>query len=253
MKLKKTFTLLSTLCLLGYASFYITYEKVSAIVMKEAEEMKKNEIVIKPIIIEEEEEEKEESIIEDENIEKVNQKTNNFIFIGDSRIDSFKSIAHNINFDSIEFITSENADCDWMRNSGLSELNHILNSNPGHYNIVFNVGINDLNNIDRYVNFFNDLANQHPNQNIFVLGIFPLDELKFEEENDIFINNDDIYDFNIEMKKNVNNNVHIIHTFQELILNGYDTVDGYYLEEETSLSLLNFIWNHVNVLETENV
>lgn len=250
MKFIKILTTITSLAILGWVSFYITYEKVSAIVMEEAEERKKNEIVLRPIVINEDEDKK-EPIIEEVQKEIINVKTDNFIFIGDSRLDTLRSVSNNINFNSVEFITSENADCDWIRNSGLTQLNYILNSMPGHYNIVFSPGIKDLNNVDRYIEFFNDFANQHPNQNIFILDVAPLDEIKALENNIDFINNDDIYEFNIEMKKNLNDNAHIIYAFQELIINGYNTIDGYYLEKDTSLSLLDFIWNHIVSLETK--
>lgn len=247
MKVLKFFAFLATLSGLGCLSFYITYENVSAIVMKQAEENKENEIIIKPIIIEEEEEEKVELEIEEKEV--LNRKTDNFIFIGDSRLDSMSYLCKNVGLNSVEFITVENPDYYWMVNTGVDGLNDVLESKPGDYNVVFNIGINDLNNIKMYIDFFNNLAERYINLNIFVLGIGPLDEVKAIENDIIHINNDDIYNFNVDMMKGLNKNVHVIHVFQELMNNGYDTVDGYYLTEDTSMSLLKFISNHIEKLK----
>ena len=254
MKFIKFLTLVTTLGTLGCISFNITYDRVSATVEKEAEERKKNEVVIRPLIIEEDEikENKIEESKEDKDEhkkEQLNVKTDNFIFIGDSRLETLKNISDNTNVTSAKYITSKYADCDWMRNTGLSELNHILTTSPGYYNIIFSPGINDLYNINRYVDFFNYMANHHENQNIFVLGVTPLDEIKIAENYIATINNDNIYEFNIDIMKNINDNVHMIYAFQELILNGYETIDGFYLNEDSSIYLLNFILNHVKSLQ----
>lgn len=247
MKVAKFFGFLATLSLLGYLSFTITYESVSAIVMREAEENKKNEIVIKPIIIEEYEDEKSESEIEKKEV--LNTKTDNFIFIGDSRLDSMSALSHSIGFKSVEFITTKNPDYYWIVNEGIDGLDYILKNKPGNYNVVFNLGINDFNNIKMYIDFFNSLSERYPNQNIFLLGIGPLDEIKAIENDITHVNNDDIYNFNIDIMKGLDKNIHMIYVFQELITNGYNTIDGYYLAEDTSMSLLKFIWNHVKSLQ----
>lgn len=247
MKCVKFFSILMALGVLGYSSFYITYESVSAIVMREAEENKKNEIIIKPIIIEEYEDKKSE--LEVEKKEVLNVKTDNFIFIGDSRLDSMNSLSHNIGFNSVEFITTKNPDYYWIVNEGIDGLDCALKNNPGSYNIVFNLGINDFNNIKMYIDFFNTLSERYPEQNIFLLGIGPLDEVKAIENNITHVNNDDIYNFNIDIMKSLDENVHMIYVFQEFIVSGYDTIDGYYLTDDTSMSLLKFIWNHVKSLQ----
>lgn len=247
MKVAKFFGFLATLSVLGYLSFTITYESVSAVVMKEAEENKKNEVVIRPIIIHEKEEEKSKSEIDKKEV--LNTKTDNFIFIGDSRLGSSSALYNKAGFNSVEFITTDNPDYYWTVNVGADGLSDILENKPGNYNIVFNLGINDLNNIKMYIDFFNNLASKYPSQNIFVLGVGPLDEVKAVENNITNINNDDIYNFNIDMMKGLDENIHIVHVFQELINNGYDTTNGYYLTEDTSMSLLKFIKEHIKKLQ----
>lgn len=253
MKILKFFSFLGGLTALGCASFYITYEKVSAIVMEEEKEYKKNEVVFKTFINEIEDEKSETEQKAEEVAEKketLNVNTDNFIFVGDSRIEDFKSAYKNIGIKTAEFITTENPDYYWMVNMGADSVDSILKNKPGKYNIVFNIGINDLNNAKMYIDFLNHFAHKYPNQNIFVLTIGPLDELKAAENDLTHINNDDIYDFNINISKNLNKNVHVIQVFQELIVNGYDTVDGYYLTKDTSKSLLKFIKEYIKQLQT---
>ena len=249
MKAAKFFGFLATLSMLGYLSFYVTYESVSAIVIKEAEESKKNEIVIKPIKLEDVNKQEEPKVDIDEEKESLNIKTDKFIFIGDSRLGSVSNLSNEIGFGSVDFITTENVDYYWLVNNGVDSLDYILDNNLGNYNIVFNLGINDLSNIELYVDFFNSLAERYPTQNIFVLSVGPLDEGKAIENDIMHINNDDIYNFNVDMMKRLNKNVHMIHVFQELINNGYNTTDGYYFTEDTSISLLKFIKAHIKKLQ----
>ena len=251
MKIAKFLAGTTLLGAVAVATFNITYERVSAIEMEKAKEEEKKKIVYRPITIREENTKKEEIVEDVDTGPKLNTKTNNFIFIGDARLDTLRNISSNYNFDYVKFISAENADCDWMRNGGLSELNNILNTTSQSYNIVFNPGISDLGNIQRYADFFNNLANEHPNHNIFVLDVFPLDEIKAEENNLNVTNNDYIYDFNIDLKKSLNENAHIIYAFQELILNGYETIDGYYLTEDTSNRLLGVVYEHIKSLQVQ--
>lgn len=250
MKILKFLAGTTLLTVVAVTSFNITYEKVSAIEMEKDKERKKNEVVFRPFI-NEENYIKNESVIGDKEDEKtkLNVQSNNYIFIGDSRLNTLKDINYKYDFNDVKFISTENADYDWMRNTGLSELNYILNTTSLNYNIVFNPGISDLENSQRYADFFNNLANQHPNHNIFVLNVYPLEEIKAEANNLNVVNNDYIYNFNINLKKSLNENVHLIYAFQELIGNGYETIDGYYLNEDTSDRLLRFIHEHIKSLQ----
>ena len=252
MKITKFLTLLGSLSALGYLSFHITYENVSAIVEKEAEEDKKNEVQINPIIIHEEDETRDEEPSEEKDDKEIlNVITNDYIFVGDSRINSIEQFSKNLGVNIVDFITVDDPDYYWMVNTGADTLESVLKDKQGSYNIVFNLGIKDLNNIKMYIDFFNHLAYKYPKQNIFVLGIGPLDEVKAVENNITNINNDDIYSFNIDMIKGLNKDIHVIHIFQELIVNGYDTTNGYYLTEDTSMSLLKFIQNHIKDLQND--
>lgn len=284
MKVFKFLTGTTLVGMIAVLAFNITYEKVSATEMEKAKEKEKTKIVYKTIIDTSTDnlEEKKEELNEDENKQpKLNVISNNFIFIGDDRLLSLKHSSENFDVDSITFINNKKATCDWMRNSGLSELNDILYATDLSYNIIFNPSINDLENIERYIDFFNNLATQHPNHNIFVLDVFPLDEVKLENikeekdkinllsfdkeilEHNIFndknlnecdyneVNNDSIYKFNIKLKKSLNSNVHIIYAGQQLVCSEFETTDGYYLTDNTATELLNFIYNHIKALEKQ--
>lgn len=280
MKFIKIFSLLGVLSLIGYISFNITYEKVSAIVMQEAEEEEKNKIKIHPIIKEdkiEEDEIEEDETGEDNDSEVLNVITNNFIFIGDDRL-NISVNNYNKELGSVEYILSKDANYKWLKNEGVDQLDTLLNTKGGHYNIIINPGIKDLDRIGDYIELFNDLSYKYSDQNIFVLNIAPLDELEYIKNNidivniedsdtefeftnnyiDILndinlVNNDDIYKFNIDIMKNTSDNIHVIHIFQELMENGYSTIDGYYLDEDTSNLLLKIIANHIKSLQTQTI
>lgn len=245
-----------TLGLIAGVAFNITYEKVSAI--EDIKEAQKNKIVIRPYV---------ENIYtnngvldtgadikKEKSTYKPNVKTEDYIFIGDSRLDSLRELS-SMNYN---FITTQELNCDWLRNGGLSQLNSILNTTNRSYNIVFSLGIDDFENVDRYAQFLNDFAYRYSNHNIFVLEIGPLDEHK-NTINEIkkvdlsTVDNDAIQMFNVELRKKLNNNVCPLFTFQELIGNGYNTIDKYYYDRETSYKILNFIRNHVESLEQDDI
>lgn len=253
MKFKKSLLGVILIIAVAVLTFEITYEVVSANETIKAIEKQKKEVVFKSFITHNEE----NNINLDKNkdddkddLDKmknfINTKTNNFIFIGDTRLDSLKDVSYSFKFDFLKFITSDNFDCDWVRNKALFELNNILNNTSLSYNIVFSIGINDLENVDRYITFFNDMAKLHPNHNIFVIDISPLDEIKFLEYYDGLINNDDIYSFNRKLTKGLDPDVKLIYSYKELIINGYNTIDGYYFDEDTSLNLMKFIKEYIS-------
>lgn len=274
MKFVKIFSLVSVLSFMAYVSFNVTYDKVSAIVIQEAKEEEKNKIKIRPIIVEDECSE-ENKIEEDNDSEKLNIITNNFIFIGDDRLNMFMDNYSETGLDSVEFILSKDANYRWIKTEGINKLDQILNTKGGHYNIIINPGIEDLDRVDDYIELFNNLGDTYSDQNIFVLGIAPLDELEYIKNNvgiidsedsdgefeltenniDILndinvVNNNDIYEFNVDIMKNVSDNIHIIHVFQELMEKGYSTTDGYYLDKNTSNLLLKIICNHIKTLQS---
>ena len=61
-----------------------------------------------------------------------------------------------------------------------------------------------------------------------------------------FVNSDDIYRFNISLKKNLSENVYFINTYQELICNEFGTEeDGYTYTDDTYFRLAKFIINNI--------
>lgn len=246
MKFIKSLLWVLFIMLVAILTFSITLEIVSANEEMKEIERQKNQVIFKSFIDLEEEnynntnnQENMTDVVDMSNF--VNVKTDNFIFIGGSRFESLKDLSDNVDFNFIEFITSKDFDCDWLRNSALNDLNKLLHNSSESYNIVFNIGINDFENVDRYAQFLNELADLHPNHNVFVVDVAPLDEYKFSAYYNYPINNDDIYNFNISLKKSLNQNVKMIYSYKELIINGYNSVDGYYFDKDTSIKLLQFI------------
>lgn len=230
-------------------TFNFTYEKVSATEMVKDEAKKKNEVTFKKFLTEDD-----LSIMDYINSSKENStknerikiKTDNYIFVGDSRLEGMRPFLDIKNEDSLYFVTSDNIKCDWFRNKALSEINKIISKNNTNYNIVFTMGINDLDNVDRYIEFFNYLSKLHTKHNIFVTDINPIDEYKYMQNGLDFVNSDDIYRFNISLKKNLSENVYFINTYQELICNEFGTEeDGYTYTDDTYFRLAKFIINNI--------
>ena len=66
--------------------------------------------------------------------------------------------------------------------------------------VVISLGLYDLNNIDSYINTYNDLINKYPNQ-IFISSINPVDETKTTAYSNI-----DIENFNKKLSDNFKSN-----------------------------------------------
>lgn len=85
-------------------------------------------------------------------------KNDNFIFIGDSRTVAYKEIVDIDKYDFITFISEESKGYDWLNETAIEKLNNRFNTTDLTYNVVLNLGINDLNNIDKYIDIYNELA-----------------------------------------------------------------------------------------------
>ncbi len=105
--------------------------------------------------------------------------------------------------------------------------------------IVINFGINDLSNVDKYIELFNKIA-KNTKAKIYFLTINPVDEEK-EIKNGYSIKNKDIDTFNEKMIEGLDSKITIINSNSILKEEGFDTTDGIHFTEETYKKILSII------------
>ncbi len=119
---------------------------------------------------------------------------NRIVYVGDSRIASIESSLSN----NMTFVTGDGYD--WLNSDGVNELDDILKNKTDSI-VVFSSGINDLSNIDNYIDLYKNLISKYPSISFYVIGLSQIDESKVEG-----ITNSEINDFNKKLKENFSSN-----------------------------------------------
>ena len=120
------------------------------------------------------------------------------------------------------------------------------------YNIILNFGINDMHNINGYINFYNNMPAQVFEKNkIFIMAVNPVDEAR-EAETGYLAQNSMIEWFNQNMKANIRNDIDFIDTYEYLTKTGFDTVDGVHYDGNTYIKIYNFMVETITYKAPEN-
>lgn len=105
--------------------------------------------------------------------------------------------------------------------------------------IIINFGVNDLSNVDKYIELFNKIA-KNTKAKIYFLTVNPVDEEK-EAKNGYFIKNKDIDTFNEKMIKGLDSKITVIDSNSVLKEEGFDTTDGIHFTKDTYKKILSII------------
>lgn len=154
-----------------------------------------------------------------------NVSTDHNIFIGDSRtLGMERAVGNNNDY----WIAKSGEGYQWFKDTALSKLNTILQENKDtHYNIFINLGVNDIDNADKYKQEFQTLANKLKNHNIIIVSVNPLDETRYKKT---YISNDKIEKFNQTIS--TTSNVTYCDTYNK-IKNNFSTDDGLHYTSNT--------------------
>lgn len=160
------------------------------------------------------------------------------IYIGDNRMNSMeKSITKKNN----EYFIDDIGDIGykWFNETAIDKVDDIINTEKDkreEWKIVFNLGINDLDNADKYVEKINELMeDKWGSYKIYIMSVNPT------KDNKNSISNDDIETFNESLKSGINNITYIdtYSAIKETFATEDDgiTLDGTTLKKIYSLSL----------------
>lgn len=158
---------------------------------------------------------------------------NKFIFFGDSRFVGMQIFASADD----SFVANVGMGYDYL----IQNLDNIENNYTDKSVIIVEFGINDLYNINKYIDKINELSEKY---NICYLTIYPIDENK-AKNNGYSITNYDIDNFNEELKNGLNENISIIDTNNYLKTIGYNTIDGIHYDDDTYKIIYDYIKNNI--------
>ena len=162
---------------------------------------------------------------------------NNTLWVGDSRTVGMNGTFNN----SLEVIAKVGEGYYFMD----SHRSEILEKRG--YNIIFNMGCNDLGNINNYLNWFNSLPDEFVRENnIYVMSVNPVEEEKSKTWSTI--ENGTIKWFNANMKQLLRKDITYIDAYDYMICNPdywltYEN-DGVHYTGQTNINIYNYIFEN---------
>lgn len=148
-----------------------------------------------------------------------------FILVGDSRTVAMKE-AMKSSVDSTVYIAKEGEGYKWFSETGLTELKSALAESPSE-TVVFNLGVNDVENISLYLTLYKELIQTYPDAAFYFMSVNPVNEEKTKG-----ITNAQIQNFNGSLQEIFS--TRYLDCYNYLIQNGFDTVDGLHYTQDTS-------------------
>ena len=152
-----------------------------------------------------------------------------FIFVGDSRFAGMKIKNNN---EDDEYIAESSVGIVWLKQTE----NIIKKAQSENSVIVLCLGVNDLWDINRYIEYLNGLELDVP---LYVLTVGPVDHSKFTK-----FDNDAIEGFNTKLIDEAKNYM-IIDQYSYLKEDGFGTTDGLHYTYDTYDKIYNFIKSSV--------
>lgn len=175
----------------------------------------------------------------------IENKNDNFIFIGDSRTVAYKELVNVDNYDFVTFIAEISKGFDWFNETALEKLNTRFNTTDLKYSVVLNLGVNDLQNVDKYIEEYNKLVLNNPNHNFFVVSVNKVDTEEMIKKGYNRLENIQIEEFNTKLKNSLSDKIHFIDTYSYFKNKNLETTDGLHYTDEASTEILNYISNYI--------
>ena len=142
-----------------------------------------------------------------------NFRQDKLIFVGDSRTEGIRDAVHD---DSIWSCLSSMG-YDWLISTGVPQIEQEIVDNTS---VILLVGINDVHNLNKYVQYINEKAKEWTDlgASTYFVSVGPV-------ENASYVTNEQIESFNAAMEANLLG-VTYIDVYEHLMETGYSTVDG---------------------------
>lgn len=164
-----------------------------------------------------------------------------YIFLGDSRFVGMNNAVNITRLPNFYVVANVSQGYKWLEETALDEINNIKdNTNYDKYIIICNLGVNDLGNINKYIDilplFYED------NTVLYWVSVNPtIDKLATVKCHNIEV-------FNEKLKK-VIPETYWIDTYNYLITDGFKSNDGVHYDNETYTKLFFHIMSYVTNME----
>lgn len=175
-------------------------------------------------------------------------KNDNFIFIGDSRTVAYKDVVDVDKYDFITFISEISKGYKWLDEVAIEKLNNRFDTTDLSYNVVLNLGINDLHNLDKYIEVYNELAEKNPKHNFFVVSVNKVYTDKMVEKGYAPVENSQVEEFNSKMKNSLSNKIHFIDSYTHFKDKDLESNDGLHYSSKMSGEILDYICDYIKAL-----
>ena len=147
------------------------------------------------------------------------------IFIGDSRTVGLNK-AVDIEAEDRQFVVAKvGMGYNWFVKSALPEIKKIKAENTAltKWRYVINLGVNDLSDINKYLDEYDELTNEDSSIQLVLVSVNPVKDYPT-------ITNSSIKKFNSKL---MDAGYDYIDTYSALVKKGYETVDGLHYKDET--------------------
>ena len=152
------------------------------------------------------------------------------IFYGDSR-----TIGLAYSAGGCTYIGKVSAGYSWMAGEGYSYLKEAMAAHPDA-GIVFCFGVNDLGNVDSYIQFFRDFIAAFPDRKAYFASVNPIAD-SYAAANGYTVRNVSVEAFNARVEEELPD--YYLDTYTFLAAGGYDTLDGVHYGSETYIKIQN--------------
>lgn len=171
-----------------------------------------------------------------------------YIYLGDSRFVGMNKYCNIDEEENTWVVAKVGQGLKWMKETALPEIEEIVNNNSDitEWFLITGLGVNDLGNIDKYIEVYDDLDGFE----IILVSVNPMEKSKADKWG---------YDYNGLSPKIVKFNEKLLETsyqyidvYNDLIENGYKTVDGLHYDKETYKYIYSIINSYMKGGESED-
>ena len=150
------------------------------------------------------------------------------IWAGDSRTLGMRDALQNDDL----YIGASGEGYDWLSETGLPQLKAAIQQYPDAP-VVFNFGVNDYDNMERYLALYESLPQEFPDTHFYYLSVNPIEPTLCQN-----ITNEEIRDFNEHLKAAFPDTY--IDSFTNLMINEATTIDGIHYSKEDYRAIYEF-------------
>lgn len=170
--------------------------------------------------------------------EKNKPETVGYVFIGDSRTVGMNNVIHFEDEEDYFMVAKSGMGYKWFTSTGYKQLKKIRNDNEyDRWVYIFNLGINDLDNVDKYVELIEELSNE---ATVYYISINPTMNRKK------VIDCSDIEKFNSLIAVKSDNYIDCYHYLKDT---GYYATDGIHYDNETYQKIYDFVTTSIKLNE----